>query len=61
MESGTKEARNEREELNVNQILARESSLYQATYARIGAADEPNCKDCGEIDTVDHLLTSQRG
>ena len=38
-----------------NQILTRETSLRQVKLASIGAADELNCKDCGEIDTVDHL------
>ena len=59
--SRTKKARNRREEVNVNQILTRETSLCQAILSRIGAADEPNCKDCGEIDTFDHLVTCQRG
>ena len=53
--SRTEKARNRREEVNVNQILTRETSLCQATLACIGAADEPNSKDCGKIDTVDHL------
>ena len=44
------------EEVTVNQFRAGASSLCAATLHKMGALESPNCRDCGELDTEDHVL-----
>ena len=46
----------------VNQVRAGASTLCKATRHKMNMADNPNCEDCGEIDTVKHMVYDcQRG
>ena len=44
------------EQVNWNQFATGHSSLSRAMMNKFGVIDSPNCNDCGEPDTCEHIL-----